>query len=144
MTLSLSARKKKIRSDAPSLRESEGLGRSVPLWQGSTPDAAIPAKVKARILLRYGGKCAITGRKLSAGEFDFDHIKPLSLGGAHCEQNLQPVYRPVHREKTAAEAGPRAKADRIRIKHLGLGKPKTRGIDQWRAFDGTIRGKARP
>jgi 5-methylcytosine-specific restriction protein A len=50
----------------------------------------------------------------------------LRNGGQHRESNLQAVYRPAHREKTAAENSAGAKADRTRLKHLGLHKPKGR------------------
>lgn len=98
--------------------------RAVPEWIASHPDQDIPKRVKLRLFDRHGGKCAITGRKLAAGEFDFDHIKRLRDGGQHRESNLQPVYRPVHREKSAQETSDGAKADRMKAKHLGLwGKP---------------------
>ncbi len=96
-------------------------GRTVSEWIASHPDQPIPARVKARIHLRCQGRCAITGVKLGPGvPFDFDHIKPLSMGGEHRESNLQTVLREAHRQKTAEEAPARAKADRIRAKHLGL------------------------
>jgi 5-methylcytosine-specific restriction protein A len=94
--------------------------RAVEEWRGATPDAAIPARVKLRIFERCGGKCAITGKKLGVGEFDYDHIKRLRDGGEHRESNLHVVYRPAHREKTAEENSDGAKADKIRLKHLGL------------------------
>lgn len=96
------------------------LGRTVPPWVGKSPDAAIPARVKARIWFRCNGRCAITGRKLSATDpHDYDHIKPLWAGGVHGEENLQLVSRDKHREKTAAEAPMRAKADRMGAKFRG-------------------------
>lgn len=95
-------------------------GRSVPLWVGKTPDSEIPRRVKARIWQRCGGRCALTGRKLSATDpHDYDHIKPLWADGIHGEENLQLVSRDKHREKTAEEAGPRAKADRMGAKFRG-------------------------
>lgn len=101
-------------------------GRTVESWVGKTPDSAIPLRVRLRVFQRCGGICALSGRKIMPGdEWDLDHVKPLSMGGLHAETNLQVVWRPAHREKTAAEAGPRAKADRIRAKHLGTyPKPK--------------------
>jgi 5-methylcytosine-specific restriction protein A len=114
------------------------MSRSVESWVATHDDQAIPMRVKARIWLRCGGKCALTGRKLRSGEADFDHIVPLSMGGAHAEANLQLVCRVAHREKTAAEAGPRAKADRIFAKHNGLwpeskAKIQSRGFAETRA-----------
>lgn len=102
------------------MSDTEWTRRAVPEWIADHPDQEIPKRVKLRIFDRYGGKCGLTGRKLSAGEFDFDHIKSLRNGGQHREANLWPVYRPVHREKTGAENSEGARADRIRAKHLGL------------------------
>jgi 5-methylcytosine-specific restriction protein A len=96
------------------------MSRSVPIWSGKTDDAAIPKAVRLRIWAREGGRCSISGRKIMAGEpFDFEHRIPLSMGGKHDELNLCLALRSEHRKKTAAEAGPRAKADRIHLKHIG-------------------------
>ena len=108
-------------------------GRSVAEWVATHPDQAIPKTVKARIFRRYEGRCA-------PGTFDFDHEKPLSMGGVHSEMNLRPVLRTVHRQKTAEEAGPRAKADRTYLKHNGLW-PKSKRPLQGRGFP--KRGEAR-
>lgn len=99
-------------------------GRSVPLWEGATPDAAIPTRVRLRVFERNGGRCALTGRKILPGdEWDLDHKTPLHLGGLHREDNLQVVSRQAHREKSAREVSAKAKADRIRAKHLGIYPP---------------------
>jgi len=96
------------------------VSRAVPLWIGTSDDAAIPKAVKLRVWAREGGRCSLTGRKILAGDkFDFEHRVPLSMGGRHAEDNLCLALRDAHRVKTAAEAGPRAKADRVRLKHLG-------------------------
>lgn len=118
-------------------------GRSVPAWEGSTPDAAIPTRVRLRVFERCGGVRALSGHKIKPGDqWDVDHITPLSMGGKHAEPNLQVVWRPAHREKTAQEATARAKADRVRAKHLGTWpKSKTplrsRGFQKTRSLDGT-------
>jgi len=102
--------------------------RTVDDWVGRTDDAPVPARVRARVFERHGGRCAISGRKIAAGEpWDLDHRIPLSMGGLHAESNLQPVSADKHREKTAVEAGIRAKVDRVRLKHIGAWpKPKRR------------------
>lgn len=116
---------------------SEPPGRIVSEWVARHPDQAIPPKVKARIWIRCQGRCALTGVKLGPGvPHDFDHIKPLSMGGEHREANLQLVSRDAHRRKTAAEAPARAKADRIRAKHLGL-YPRSKRPLQSRGFEKT-------
>lgn len=118
--------------------------RSVPEWAGKTPDAAIPPRVRLRVFEAHGGTCALTGRKIRPGdEWDCDHIRALANGGEHRESNLQPVLRTAHREKTKADVALKAKADRVRKKHLGLWKPKSklpggRGDSRKRKVDGTV------
>lgn len=114
--------------------------RAVPEWIASHPDQAIPKAVKARVFLRHDGRCALTGIKLRIGDTDFDHIKSLRNGGEHRESNLQPVYRPAHREKTAAENSAGAKADRIHAKHFGY-HPESKAKIRSRGFAPT---RARP
>lgn len=113
-------------------------GRSVPEWVGATPDSAIPPRVRLRVFERCGGKCALSGRKIQVGdEWDLDHVTPLSMGGRHAETNLQVVWRPAHREKTAEEAKDRAKAKRLHAKHFGYFPPskariRSRGFQKTR------------
>ena len=114
-------------------------GRSITEWIGKTPDEKVPRRVRERVLLRHGRHCAETGIPILAGdEWECDHIVPLSSGGEHRESNLQPLLKRAHILKTAAETHGRAKADRVRAKHLGTwpkskarirgrGFPKTRG-----------------
>jgi len=97
--------------------------RSVDEWIADHPDQEIPRRVKERIFARCGGRCALTKRKVGPGEADFDHIKRLRDGGEHRETNLQLVWRPKHREKTAQENSDGAKADRTHAKHFGYFPP---------------------
>lgn len=95
-------------------------GRRVPEWIGSSPDARVPDRVRLRLFEKHGGRCALTGRKIAAGEaWDLDHETPLSLGGEHRESNLRPVLREVHREKTKADVAAKSKAARVAAKHVG-------------------------
>lgn len=113
-------------------------GRSVPLWEGSSPDAKIPTRVKLRVFERAGGRCALSGRRIRpTDEWDLDHIVPLHLGGLHREDNLQVVIREAHREKTSREMTAKAKADRIRAKHLGIYPPSRRPLKGGRGFQKT-------
>lgn len=113
------------------------MSREVPEWIGASDDSAIPPRVRLRVLLRQGGVCALSGHRISAGdEWDVDHITPLSMGGTNSEKNLQAVWRPAHRKKTAAEASVRAKADRIRAKFLGV-YPKSKTPLRSRGFEKT-------
>ena len=101
--------------------------RSVPEWIGATPDAAIPARVRLRVFEAHGGICALTGRKIRAGDrWQCDHRIPLVLDPAgHRESNLQPVLEEAHRAKTAEDVAVKAKVARVRKKNLGLHRPKS-------------------
>lgn len=110
------------------------MSRSTPEWIGKSDDAAIPRAVKARIIAKQDGKCALTGVKLVIGSIHFDHIIPLrDEKGGHREGNLQAVWDKPHREKTALEATQRAKVERLRAKHLGV-YPKSKSKIPSRPF----------
>jgi 5-methylcytosine-specific restriction protein A len=109
-------------------------GRSVSEWTGSSPDAAIPMRVKLRIWERERGRCHITGKPIRPGDsFEYEHIKPLCLGGEHREMNIALALTEPHREKSAAEVSAKAKADRVRAKHIGAW-PKSRTPLRSRGF----------
>ncbi|MCH2069601.1 MAG: HNH endonuclease [Shimia sp.] len=118
--------------------------RSVPEWIGATPDTAIPARVRLRVFEAHKGACHISGRKIAAGEkWEADHVIPLAAGGENRESNLAPALHTEHKKKTRADAKTKAKCDRVRKKHLGIHKPKSRLAgskdSQWkRKMDGTV------
>ena len=100
-------------------------GRSVEEWIGATPDAKIPPRVKLRVFEAHDGRCWLTGRKIMPGDlWDMDHKIALCNGGEHRESNLAPALREEHRKKTAEDVKMRAKADRVRKRHLGIHQPK--------------------
>jgi 5-methylcytosine-specific restriction protein A len=109
-------------------------GRARPEWIGRDADSKPPVAVRLRVFERYGGKCYLSGRKITPGdEWHLDHIKPLHLGGANAESNLAPVLADKHREKSAAEVSAKAKADRVKAKHLRIW-PKSRTPLRSRGF----------
>lgn len=109
-------------------------GRSLPEWIGKTPDSKVPDAIRDRVFVRAGGRCYLSGRKIMPGDkWELEHVKPLSMGGEHRERNLRPALAAAHREKTKAEATDRAKADRIRRKHLGTW-PKSKAPLRSRGF----------
>lgn len=115
--------------------------RTTPEWIGKSHDTKIPNRVKLRVFEAHSGTCALTGRKIRAGdEWDCDHRIALANGGEHRESNLQPVLRAAHRRKTAEDVATKAKADRVRKKHLGIWQPKSRlGSGRWKKkLDGTV------
>jgi 5-methylcytosine-specific restriction endonuclease McrA len=73
--------------------------------------------------------------------YDFDHIIALCNGGENRESNIALALREKHRAKTAKDVAEKSKVARIRAKHLGLAKPKTRGFDKrfTKGFDGQVR-----
>jgi len=121
------------------------MARSAPEWIGKTDDTAIPPRVRLRVFEAHEGRCAISGRKIMAGDkWQIDHKVALINGGQHRETNLQPVLDAPHKAKTAEDVKIKAKNDRVRKKHLGI-KPKSkRSIpgskdSRWkRKIDGTI------
>lgn len=111
--------------------------RSVPMWEGKTPETAAPPRVKARIVERQEGICACgCGQKLgmAAEPIEFDHEKALINGGTNDEQNLRALRRPCHAFKTKADVAEKAKVDRVRKKHLNLVEKKSQ-------FPGSKRSK---
>ena len=122
-------------------------GRSVPEWIGKTPDSQPPASVRLRVFNRYKGHCHWSGKKINAAlgdKWELDHIKPLHLDGENRESNLAPILVEQHKKKTSNEIKEKAKADRIRAKHLGTKKKKGKPIpgskrSKWKKkLDGTI------
>lgn len=104
-------------------------GRKVPEWIGKTADSKPPKSVLDRLFLRQGWRCALSGRKIMAGEVTHaDHIVPLKDGGQNRETNLQLVLAVAHRAKTADENTARAKERRIRLKHAGLWPKSSRPL----------------
>lgn len=94
--------------------------RALPVWVGSTPDSAVPSRVRLRIFEREGGKCWISGRKIMPGDlWDLDHRVALINGGRHAEDNLFPALRDKHREKTAEDVAIKSKTYRMAAKNNG-------------------------
>ncbi len=101
--------------------------RALPEWIGKTPDTAIPARVKARIVMGQDGICACgCDVKLgAAGEaIEFDHEVALINGGENRESNLRALRRPCHAQKTRADVAEKSTVARKRDKHLGLTKTR--------------------
>lgn len=118
--------------------------RSVPEWIGKTDDSAPPAAAQARICLAYQSRCAHCGGKFDgSGKPEFDHIKPLCLGGENRESNLQPLHKACHAIKTKQDVSSHAKARRLHQKHLGIARkgkpiPGSKASGWKKKLDGTI------
>lgn len=104
---------------------SEQVHRSVPEWIGKTPDTSPPTSVKLRVFAKYEGRCYLSGVKIKPGDaWQVEHIKPIHLAQPgeilNRESNMAPALAAPHREKSNAELSAKAKADRVRAKHLGI------------------------
>ena len=111
------------------------MSRTVPEWIGKTDDTDPPPRVKLRIVDRQGGQCVACGVRFGPkAKAEFDHVIALRDKGENREANLQAICQPCHKTKTASEAGPRAKADRLRAKHTGTW-PKSKRPLKSRGFD---------
>ena len=114
---------------------------------------AFTQPVKAAVLQRSNGMCEAPGCT-NVGR-DFDHIKPVAIGGDNSLDNCQLLCRPCNAAKGVTEAQDAAKADRqggrsgqyarrTRAKAEGRYKPISgRGFDQrWRKkLNGTVERK---
>ena len=100
--------------------------RALPEWQGSTPDAAIPPRVRLRIFERFGGKCMCGClRKILPGErWELDHIRALINGGAHAENNLCPLLVEHHKRKTKDDVAIKTYNYKRRLAHAGIKQRK--------------------
>lgn len=98
------------------------MARSLPTWSTDNHDAQIPARVRARVFERDGGRCQHCTRKLGPGftKFAFDHVVALANGGAHSEANIQLLCSECHASKTGRDVAEKAKVARIKARHLGL------------------------
>lgn len=63
-------------------------------------------RLRRRVYLRDGRACVLCGVVLAEGEFETDHIVPLSQGGAPLdESNLRTLCVRCHARKSARERG---------------------------------------
>lgn len=101
------------------------MSRPVEHWQGKTDSAAIPPRVKDRVVTRCGGACQECRVPFSERvKPEFDHIVSLINGGAHAERNLQPLCRPCHAAKTKVDVAEKSAVYQKRAKSLGYFAPK--------------------
>ena len=119
--------------------------RALPEWIGSSPDAAVPPRVRLRIFDRYEGRCQCgCGRKILVGErWDAEDEIAIINGGERRESNLRPFLTEHHKPKTAADVALKSANYRRRSKHLGVKKKRSsfltnRGGPFRKKMDGTV------
>lgn len=118
--------------------------RELPEWKGSTDDARVPDRVRVRLFLRSGGRCAHCGRSIRTGDtWECDHRTALANGGTHVESNLQVLCSWCHKKKSKADVGLKSATYESRKRHLGLKKskrplPGSKASGWKRKMDGTL------
>lgn len=73
---------------------------------------AIPVSVKTEAWEDADGRCQGCGVTLGEGEYHYDHVKPVALGGTNDAENVQLLCFDCHARKTAEDIERIAKADR--------------------------------
>lgn len=118
--------------------------RSLPEWIGSSPDAAVPPRVRVRVFDRYDGRCQCgCNRKIMAGEaWECEDTIALINGGERRESNLKPWLKGHQKEKTARDVAEKSRVYRKRAAHLGIRKPSrfagSRDSKFKKRMDGTV------
>ena len=87
---------------------------------GTTKRGNLSDKRKLAIWEREGGKCMLCGIKLMFGQFIFEHVRALELGGTDTDDNIRLTCKPCAKEKTKKDHQMTAKAKRQKAKHLGI------------------------
>lgn len=119
------------------------MARELPEWIGKTDDSPIPDRVKVRVFEKYGGRCYLSGIRLTPGTWEIEHIIAIINGGENRESNLAPVSKgKVHREKTREDVKIKAITYRKKKAHIGLRKksrfPGSKDSPWRKKIDGTV------
>ena len=88
----------RLYADEPSYADDAGLLDKVKPRAQSGTRVAIPEHVRHAVWRRDEGRCVQCGSQES---LEFDHIIPVSRGGANTERNLQLLCEPCNRRKSA-------------------------------------------
>jgi hypothetical protein len=110
---------------------------------GTTARGSLSARRKLAIWEREGGKCMICSVKLMTGQFIYEHVRALELGGTDDDDNIRLTCKACAKEKTKKDHNMAAKAKRVKQNHLGLKKSRTPmpygKMSKWkRKMDGTV------
>jgi hypothetical protein len=88
----------KLYADDPDYEDTQGLRTKLDARAGRSGRAAIPEEVRHAVWRRDEARCVQCG---SQENLEFDHIIPVSRGGANTERNLQLLCEPCNRAKSA-------------------------------------------
>lgn len=113
--------------------------RTVPEWIGKSADSPVPARVKARVITKFGGLCCRCGLPINdVRKPEFDHTIALvnwrGDGHGNRESNLSLICVPDHRAKTQADVAMKSSEAKRLKKRLRL---QPRRTIPGRKFDGT-------
>lgn len=100
--------------------------RSVKEWFGKTDNSMPTDKVRQRILERENSTCHICGGKIDKPGWHADHVPPLKDGGQNRESMIKPAHAKCHQLLTARQAIERAPIERMKKKHSGAFRPKSK------------------
>lgn len=92
---------------------------------GTTKRGNLSGRRKLAIWEREHGKCMICSQKLLVGNFIFEHVRALELGGSDEDENIRLTCKPCATEKTRKDHSIAAKAKRAKSSTLGLKQSKT-------------------
>lgn len=76
------------------------------------PRKAIAKRLKAEAWEQADGRCQACGITLHGGDFAYDHVLPVALGGKNELSNIQVLCDPCHLVKSSEDVARIAKADR--------------------------------
>lgn len=100
----------------------------------------ISEREREKIFERAHGRCHWCGHKIDAGRerWDLEHVIPLGLGGTEdpMDDNLQPIHRRCHIEKTKADVADVAKAKRQARRQKGIKRQPKSPFRGWQRFNG--------
>ena len=110
---------------------------------GTTKRGNLSTRKKLQIWEREKGLCYVCGTKLTPGQYIFEHIRALELGGEDSVDNIRLTCKPCATEKTKTDHQTAAKAKRQKAAVLGLKKSKTplpfgKGSAWKRKLDGSV------
>lgn len=120
------------------------MSRAVPEWIGTTPDTAIPPRVRSRVIDRAGGCCEHCSRSFSPHNLpEIDHTIALINGGENRESNLRALCRDCHGGKTRADVAEKSTVARKHAKHFGFTPrkrliPGSKGTGLRKMINGTV------
>lgn len=92
---------------------------------GTTKRGHLSNRRKLAIWERERGKCMVCGSKLRVGNFIFEHVRPLELGGSDEDENIRLTCKPCATQKTRDDHSRAAKAKRQKSVTLGFKQSKT-------------------